>query len=174
VFRDKFIAKYPDAVQKFSGLLMDAGPFIAKEPEQSAEIGIGFLYPEKKIGLKKKLLKTVLTDPMGISTDNLFPDIAQLEKMQLYMSTKMDIGTIVDINSFVDLRFAEQALREDPSRCTNTDEVGEQRAIDKASETDLVPMNKFDTSEEIVTREGKYLTFGLAEERYGINILDIR
>ncbi len=174
VFRDEFIAKYPDAVQEFSGLLMDAGQFIAKEPEQSAEIGVEFLDPEKKIGLKKELLKTILTDPMGISTDNLFPDISQLEKMQLYMSTKMDIGTIVDINSFVDLRFAEQALREDPSRCINTDEVDEQRAIDKSSETDLVPMNKFDTSEEIVTREGKYLTFGLAEERYGINILDIR
>ena len=48
VFRDEFIAKYPDAVQEFSGLLMDAVQFIAKEPEQSAEIGAGFLDPEKK------------------------------------------------------------------------------------------------------------------------------
>ena len=174
VFRDEFIDKYPDAVQEFSGLLMDAGQFIAKEPGESAKIAVDFLDPEKKIGLKEELLKTVLTDPMGISTDNLFPDIEQLEKMQQYMNTKMDIGSIIDLKSFVELRFAEQALKEDPSRCTNIDKFDKQKIIGESSETELISLNKFNTPSETVTREGKYLTFGLAEEEYGINILDIK
>ncbi len=168
VFRDEFIDKYPDAVQEFSGMLMDAGQFITKNPDQSAKIAVDFLDPEKKLGLTEDLLKTVLTDPMGISTDNLFPDISQLDRMQQYMSKEMNIGGITDLESFVDLRFAEQALKEDPSRKSNKYDNDEQKRAGVSK------INDFSLTKSVALRTGKYLTFGLAEERYGIGILDVK
>ena len=168
VFRDEFIDNYPDAVQEFSGMLMDAGQFITKNPDQSAKIAVDFLDPEKKLGLTEDLLKTVLTDPMGISTDNLFPDISQLDRMQQYMSKEMNIGGITDLESFVDLRFAEQALKEDPSRKSNKYDNDEQKRAGVSK------INDFSLTKSVALRTGKYLTFGLAEERYGIGILDVK
>ncbi len=170
VFRDEFIEKYPEVVQEFSGMLMDAGQFIEKNPDESSKIAVDFLDPYKKLGLAEDLLKKVLTDPMGIRTDNLFPDISQLDKMQQYMSKKMGVGGIADLESFVDLRFAEQALKEDPSRKSNREEGEKQRRagvhIDK--------FNDFDLKKSSALKTGKYLTFGLAEERYGVGILDVK
>ena len=42
--------------------------------------------------------------------DDLYPSIEDLDKIQNYMYHKMGIGKLIDLNAFVDLRFADRAI----------------------------------------------------------------
>lgn len=184
VFRDEFIGRYPDTVQEFCNLLTEAGRFIGAHPDESAEIAVTFLDPDGKIGLKTPILKQVLTDPKGIKTDDLFPVLEDLNTIQRYMVDKMGIGAMIDLESFVDLRFAQVACKGGPKRRGGV--VLQERGKDiyelkgtaagdrKAKQPGREKMRVAETVKGISTREGKYLTFGIAEERYGIGILDVR
>lgn len=107
--REDFINENANAVYEFTELLVQAGTFISNYPETSARIAADFLDPERRLGLDTAVLKDVLTENHGIRADDLFPDIGDLDRIQRYMNEKMGIGTIVDIEKFVDLRFAESA-----------------------------------------------------------------
>jgi len=43
--------------------------------------------------------------------DDLYPVINDLDTIQRYMHDEMGIGTLIDVEKFVDLRFAEAACR---------------------------------------------------------------
>jgi len=107
--RDDFSEPYSEAVQEFVEYLVDAGKFITEESTLAAFYALSFLDPEKKLGLKLPVLKQVLTDPLGIKTDNLFPVKNDVERMQHYMHDIMGVGHIIDIDAFVDTQYAEIA-----------------------------------------------------------------
>jgi chemotaxis signal transduction protein/ABC-type nitrate/sulfonate/bicarbonate transport system substrate-binding protein/DNA-binding response OmpR family regulator len=180
VFRDDFIKRNTDAVHEFTNLLVDSGKFIENYPQQSAEIATSFLDPEKKIGLDPSLLLRVLTEHNGITTNNLYPVMEDLDVIQRFMKDQMNIGAIIDLEKFVDLRFANIA-------CKAAD-TGEKKAAQKDAAFELSieeavapckpqPAPKIGLKEKILvesSREGKYIIFKLAEERYGVAVLDIR
>jgi len=107
--RDHFIDQFPDVVEEFCNLLVRAGLFISLKSDTAAKIGVGFLDPGKTLGLRAPLLKKVLTEPHGIKTDDLFPVVDDLDKIQKFMTNEMKFGSIIDLNQFINLRFAEQA-----------------------------------------------------------------
>jgi CheY-like chemotaxis protein len=115
VFRDEVIEAHRDAVQEFCGLMAESGQFIASQPADAAEVGVKFLDPEGKLGLKSQVLNKVLTEPSGITTGDLYPVKDSLDAMQQYMSGTMGFGKIIDLDAFVDTSFADEACRKAPS-----------------------------------------------------------
>jgi len=107
--RNIVIDNFPQAVQEFTTLLVQAGKFISKKPEKAAEIAVSFLDPQKKLGLKQPVLEKVLKEPKGIKTNDLFPVIEDLEVIQRYMSEELKVSSKIDLNSFVYSHFAENA-----------------------------------------------------------------
>ena len=114
--RENIVNQYEDAVYEFTQMMVQAGAFIAKKSEQAAEIGVSFLDPEKKLGLTSKILHKVLTDPKGITTDNLYPSIEDLDRIQRYMTKTMGVGSIIDLEKFVVPKFAEDACKNQPAQ----------------------------------------------------------
>jgi chemotaxis signal transduction protein/ABC-type nitrate/sulfonate/bicarbonate transport system substrate-binding protein len=181
VFRDETITKYPDAVQEFCTLIVEAGRFIKESPEPSAEIAAAFLDPDRKMGLDPQILLQVLTDPKGIRTDDLYPVLEDLETIQQYMAEKMGIGAIIDLKTFVDTRFAEEACKSGPRRKEGParDLKGlirgmEKEEKDQRQKSGAAGRGILDDVSGKSNLEGKYLTFGIASEKYGISILDVR
>ncbi|MBF0523715.1 MAG: chemotaxis protein CheW [Deltaproteobacteria bacterium] len=170
--RDDFIGPYTDAVYEFSEMLVQAGKFIEKKPDTAAEIAVSFLDPNKNLGLKVPLLKNVLTEAQGIKTGDLFPSIDDLDRIQKYMYHDMGIGSLIDLEKFVDLQFAETVCRDrkvsaQVSVPANMDGLTLdilQRGGTAAEQTSKAMLNK----------EGKYLTFSLGRQEFGIDILKVK
>jgi chemotaxis signal transduction protein len=168
--RDDFIDAYPDAVQEFVNMLVQAGQFIAQEPEKAAAIAVEFLDPEKKLGLSVPILRNVLKEPRGIKTDDLFPVIEDLDRIQRYMAEEMGIGTLIDLEKFVDTRFAQVAC--DKMAC-----VKRRSVFHDMSNVVSAIINRQvteDTKRNGPDREGKYLLFALDNQEYGIGILSVK
>jgi chemotaxis signal transduction protein/ABC-type nitrate/sulfonate/bicarbonate transport system substrate-binding protein/AmiR/NasT family two-component response regulator len=166
VFREEFINSFPDAVQEFTNLLVQSGQFIYKFPEKAAEIGVGFLDPEKKLGLNVPVLRNVLKEPKGIKTDDLFPVVKDLERIQKYMNQQMGIGTMIDLERFVEPRFAQVACKglAIGRRSSVVHDVS--KMISKIVER----QENEDSFKTKLDKEGKYLIFSLGHEDYGIGI----
>lgn len=109
VMQKSFIDNYSNVMYELTQLLVKSGKFITANPDIAAQIAVEFLDPDKTLGLTTPLLKKVLTDPMGITTNDLYPVMSDLETMQNYMVQQMGIGTNVNLKEFVDLRFADNA-----------------------------------------------------------------
>ncbi len=170
--RDDFIGPYPDAVHEFTRLLVDAGRFIERKPETAAEIAVRFLDPEGKLGLKVPLLKNVLTEERGIRTSDLYPEIEELEYMQAYMVEKMGIGSRIDLSAFIETRFADAA-------CTDRDRhrLPSRRRADTETVTEILERSgegRGGASKSMLNLEGKYLTFRLDGQEFGIDILEVK
>ncbi|MDZ7640570.1 MAG: chemotaxis protein CheW [Desulfurivibrio sp.] len=161
VFRDEIIAQYPQAIQEFTNMMVAAGQAIKENIEQAAEVAVKFLDPEGKVGLSPDLLKNVLADPAGIVYDDLYPVKEDLATIQDYMTNKMGIGRPIDLDAFIDPRFATVA-------CKGT---GEQGAGQRGA---ALKLNEFKEKQALSSREGKYLVFNLGQERYGLGILDVK
>ncbi|MEE4358829.1 MAG: response regulator [Desulfococcaceae bacterium] len=110
--QDKIVESYPDAVHEFTDLLVKCGQFIENNPEEAAEIAIEFLDPEEELQLTVPVLKSVLSEHHGIRTHDLYPSLEDLDKIQRYMVQKMGIGTMIDLEKFVDPRFADAVCPE--------------------------------------------------------------
>ncbi len=164
VFREEIIAKYPEAVQEFTTMLVESGIYIRDHVDEAAEIAVAFLDPQKKIGLEPALLRNVLSDPQGITTDNLYPVSEDLEAIQDYMTTKMEIGRRINLAEFVDTRFADIACKNLPAAAGAGQETPPPRGAAR----------KLGIDQTLASREGKYLIFTLGNERYGLGILDVR
>lgn len=180
VFREDFINRNTDAVHEFTNMLVDSGKFIVNYPQQSADIATAFLDPEKKIGLDPSLLLRVLTEPNGITTRNLYPVMEDLDVIQRFMKDQMNIGAIIDLEKFVDLRFANEACKES-DRMSTAEESSRSGVVELTTETDApckpAAAPKLGMKEKMIiqdNREGKYIIFQLAEERYGVPVLDVR
>ncbi|VFQ46222.1 ABC transporter substrate-binding protein [Desulfoluna butyratoxydans] len=107
--RQELIDTAPDAVQELTDLLVKAGRYVSENKKGAAEIALSFLDPEGKLGLSLPVLLQVLGQKNGITMDDLYPSIEDLDKIQNYMYHDMGIGKLIDLNKFVDLRFADKA-----------------------------------------------------------------
>ncbi|MBA3036656.1 MAG: response regulator [Desulfobacterium sp.] len=180
VFRNEFIDKHPDAVQEFCNILTEAGRFIGENPDEASKIAVSFLDPEGQLGLQQHLLRSVLTDPKGIKTDNLYPVVEDLETIQTYMTNNMNIGRMIDLNAFVDKRFADISYKDAPDSIRSASPVKQIKSVNESSDAGNEPgkiKGKTQTAVDInvrASREGKYLSFGISDEKYGLGILDVR
>ncbi|MBU0472674.1 MAG: chemotaxis protein CheW [Bacteroidetes bacterium] len=167
------IDNHTEAVFELTDLLVKAGKYINDRPETAAKIGVDFLDPDKTLGLKVPLLKNVLTEPLGIKTHDLYPVLEDLEKMQHYMHDTMNVGNIIDVKQFVDLRFAQVACKGQNYGSQSS------KLFDSASEIENLLERKGLSKKEISSKsslnlEGKYLTFILNKQTFGIDILKIK
>jgi len=110
--REDFMDGHDDAAQEFIRLLVECGKYIDNFPAEAAEIGVQFLDPVGNLGLRSEVLTKVLTDPLGIKTSDLFPVILDFDVMQRYLHDRMGIGRIVDLEKFIDTRYAEAACED--------------------------------------------------------------
>lgn len=157
VVRDEFIKAHPDAVYEFTSLLVKAGNRIMQDPDLASDVALKFLDPDKKLGLKKEIILSVLTEPKGIKTNDLVPVISDFEKIQDYMYNKMHLGNIIKINDFVDLKFINKI---DSER-----NIPAQIAKNSLQDDDLI----YDDFEEDNIKD-KYMTFILGSEQLGVPI----
>ena len=111
VMRNDLIEANQDAVYELVDMLVEAGKFVNDEPKSASEIAVPFLDSDKKMGLTSPMLYDVLKDPNNIKTDELMPKLEDLDRIQQYMFHKMGHGEIIDLEKFVDLRFAEAACK---------------------------------------------------------------
>lgn len=168
--RDEVVNDHPEALQEFCNLLVQAGDFIYKRPESAAEVGVGFLDPNKTLGLKVPILKNVLKENKGIRTNDLFPVAEDFERIQQYMNKEMGIGNLIDINRFVDTRFAEVACRGMMAgRRRST-----LRAVSSIAQEILSSQDAGGSAKTMLGKEGKYLFFTLANQEYGIGISSVK
>jgi len=170
--REDFIGPYTDAVYEFTEMLVAAGKFIENKPEMAAEIAVNFLDPQKQLGLKVPILKNVLTETRGIKSGDLFPVIEDLDRMQQYMYHNMGIGSIIDLEKFVDTRFAEAA-------CKDRVSARKTSVLHAADDMALEILNRSDQAEEssqkaMLSKEGKYLSYVMGNQEFGIDILKIK
>ena len=78
----------------------------------ASEVAVNFLDPMKKIGLKPEIIKSrVLDVPQGIKMNDLYPVLEDLDTIQRYMHDEMGIGVMIDVEKFVDIRFADNACK---------------------------------------------------------------
>ncbi len=173
--QEEVVERYTDAVYEFTDMLVQAGKFIERKPETAAEIAVGFLDPTRKLGLKVPLLKNVLTEERGIKSGDLYPAIEDLDKIQRYMHRNMGIGNIIDLEKFVDLRFADEACkgRSAKARPSVLHDSGN-LAIEILHRGMFKEEKVTASSKAMLNKEGKYLTFTLADQEFGIDILRIR
>lgn len=172
--QDDIIKNYPDAVHEFTRYLVQAGKTIEQKPGFAAEVAVEFLDPKKELGLKVPILKNVLTEPKGIKTNNLYPVKKDLDFIQHYMHDKMGMGSIININEFVDTRFADAACPEGDKAAA----VSNVNESEFAAKVKKLASREEESKESIKTKtllnmEGKYLRFSLGKEYYGIEILKI-
>lgn len=172
--QEDLIKNYPDAVRGFTSLLVQAGKVISQKPGYAAEVAVEFLDPKGELGLKVSILKNVLTEPKGIKTDNLYPVKSDLDFIQNYMHDKMGIGSVINLNEFVDLKFADKACSEADKSAKNK-KVAEEDLSTKVKQITNSGMeaDKDLHSKKALNMEGKYLIFILDNERYSIEILKI-
>ncbi len=109
--QEDFIQKHPEAAQEFVSLLVDTGEYIENDKIRAARIGVQFLDPEGKLGLNPQVLQNVFSQPQAIRWDGLYPEAADLDKIQRYMHDVMEIGKIIDLDRFIEKSFADKAYR---------------------------------------------------------------
>lgn len=171
-FQQDVINKYTEAVSEFTQMLVKAGKLISDKPGLAAEIAVNFLDPDKSLGLKTALLKNVLTDPAGITTDDLYPNIEDLEKIQNYMHDVMGIGNKINVKEFVDLRFAQAAYGNDTSTQKQSILHNDKETVFKILNKNIARA-KENAAKALLNKEGKYLMFNLGEQVFGVEILKI-
>lgn len=169
VFRQELIDQHPEAVQEFVNLLVRAGQFIADNPQKAAQIAVTFLDPTGALNLNETVLENVLTEPVGIRTNDLYPVVADLKAMQDYMVSKMGIGSPVDIDTFVDLQFANQACPGKAATAPQKSSLAPGTFLQKVQ----LARSGGDMSKLMLGKEGKYLFTGAAGEEYGIGIMNV-
>lgn len=170
--RDEILRQYPEAVQELVGMLVQAGKFITHNPEAAAEIGVQFLDPEGTLGLKKTILKNVLTDPLGIKTDDLLPVADDFVKIQDYMADRMGLGSRVEISGLLDLRFAEKACLE-AGGTVRRSLLHEAESFAR-SKVELLEQHGSSSKKANLDREGQYLIFHLMDQAYGLDVLSVK
>lgn len=172
--QQEFIDNYPDAVQEFVKYIVQAGKLIDEKPNFAAEMAVEFLDPKKELGLKVPILKNVLTEPKGIKTNNLYPVKGDLDFIQHYMHDHMGIGSIINLNNFVETKFAD-AVCSDKEKSQAKSHINEKELAANVKHV----INRSQKSggglktKSLLNLEGKYLRFILGAERYGIDIIKI-
>jgi ABC-type nitrate/sulfonate/bicarbonate transport system substrate-binding protein len=121
--REELIASHPDIVHDFVRLLVESGDYITSHPDKAAEIAVSFLDPKKLLGLQQPILSRVLSGKNAVKTNDLFPELEPLDRIQRYMHSNMGIGTLIDLEKFVDTCFAEAVFKDRRSESTPSSSI---------------------------------------------------
>lgn len=107
VARDEVIEKYPDAMQELINSFVKSGLDITNKENDVLNVAMNFL------GQDEAVVRAILEDTnQRVSTDKLMPNLQELEEIQNYLIDKVSVPAIsgkIDIEKFVDLRFAKAA-----------------------------------------------------------------
>ncbi len=105
VIKEDIINKYPDGVQEFVNNIVASGKFIEENSDAAAAIGAEFLNQDVDV------IKLVLTKPKDrVSYGELLPVLEDLDLIQTYLTKKINaMSQKIDLEAFVDIRFAEEA-----------------------------------------------------------------
>lgn len=105
VVRESLIESNPEAIQELTDSLVRSGLLIEEKPEIAAKVGSVFL------GQELDVVRSVLTQPPDrVTTAALKPVPDDLETMQNYLTNEISaMSGKIDLESFVDMRFAEKA-----------------------------------------------------------------
>ena len=163
--REKLTRDYPQVMHEFTQMLVSAGRFIERNPDIAAGIAKNFLDPHGMLGLTASLIKKAITDPKGIRTGDLYPCIDDLNRIQQYLYDQMGIGNIIDLEKFVDLRFADKACRDNKH---SRPELPAQKIKTKKA------FREIQSGNPINNIQGQYLLFSMGREEFGINILKVK
>jgi ABC-type nitrate/sulfonate/bicarbonate transport system substrate-binding protein len=110
--RESVLRDYSHALFELTDLMVQTGRLISGMPEMASRLGVEFLDPDGRLGLETPMVKAVLTKPNGLKTNDLIPDPEAFERIQHYMYYEMGVGGLIDLNRFIDIRYAEAASRE--------------------------------------------------------------
>jgi purine-binding chemotaxis protein CheW len=93
--------------------------------------------------------------------------------MQDYMHNKMGVGNIINVNQFVDSRFAQVACKDHNMNAASS------KLYESESDIQNLLLRKGDANKDIASKaslnlEGKYLAFILNEQSFAIDILKIK
>lgn len=105
VMRAELVERHPEAVSELVTSLVASGKRIMSDPRAAARVGAAFLHQSEEV------VYSVLADPrQRVTMDELFPVIEDFEYIQSYMTTKIEaMSTRIDLEKFIDSRFARQA-----------------------------------------------------------------
>lgn len=105
VARDEIVEQYPEAVSELTGSLVKSGRLVHDKPDTAIKVGASFLNQDIAV------MQTVLNNTnRRVSTDKLMPQLDDLEQMQNYLTGKVSaMSGKIDLEKFVDLRFAKEA-----------------------------------------------------------------
>ena len=107
VARNEIVEQHPEAVQELVNSLVRSGLDAKAQMEETIKIATAFLSQQEEV------VRTVLCDPNErVTMDKLMPSLAELEDIQNYLIDTVSVPAIsgkIDMEAFVDLRFAEKA-----------------------------------------------------------------
>jgi NitT/TauT family transport system substrate-binding protein len=107
VARDEIVEKYPEAVQELVSSFVQSGLSVKAQPEETVKTAVAFMTQTEEV------VKTILEDPRErVCTDKLMPVLSEFEEMQNYLIDTVTVPSLsgkIDVDKFVDLRFAEAA-----------------------------------------------------------------
>ncbi|MZP41565.1 ABC transporter substrate-binding protein [Heliobacterium gestii] len=102
--QEEVIAQHPEAVEEVVGALTKAAAFIEGNPKEASNLSVKYL------GQKAEIVEYVLTQPKGrVTFTNLVPNIADFAATQDYMIQFGVTQEKIDLQQYVDDRFARQA-----------------------------------------------------------------
>jgi len=160
--REELIESQPDVVHDFARLLIDSGDFITTNPNSAAEIAVSFLDPKKILGLKQPILARVLTGNKAVKTNDLFPELEPLDRIQRYMNSKMNIGTLIDLEKFVDTSFADEIFKDRQAKRTPSTEINVTSGVSNILRK--LPVGKAGAATDNEFQKNKKLFLDLIEE----------
>jgi len=153
--REELIESHPDAVHDFVRLLVESGDYITAHPEKAAEIAVSFLDPKKILGLQQPILTRVLSGKNAVKTNDLFPELEPLDRIQRYMNSNMGIGTLIDLEKFVDTSFAEAVFKDREKQRTPSSEIEIRNGVKRVF--DILPTGKHGAANQEQFQNNKQL-----------------
>jgi len=107
IARKEVLEQHPEALQELITSFVQSGLLIKHQREEAIKIAVAFM------GQEESVIRTILDDPRErVTTDRLMPHMQELDDMQTYLTQTVTTPAIsgkIDLEQFVDLRFAQAA-----------------------------------------------------------------
>ncbi|MEI8095317.1 MAG: ABC transporter substrate-binding protein [Spirochaetales bacterium] len=100
VAKEEICQKYPEAIQELVTSFVKSGQLIHEKPESAVKVAAAFL------GQTEEVMSRVLMSGTKVSYKALKPNLAELDTMQTYLTTKISaLSGKIDLEKFYDSRF---------------------------------------------------------------------
>ncbi len=161
VARNSLLEKNPEAVEQLVDLFTAASKYYEKMPlNEAASLALEFLYPQRELSITRSNLEEILSDPDNITFSGIYPNEADLDRIQHYMHDIMQIGSIIDLTKFVDYKYIDKAFKKmniEPEKTTE-------------SSLPLKEKQSFEEFEDEDTQKDLYMSFKSDSLSYALSI----